>query len=118
MSEYIITREGVSVPVVDLGEIEAYPFRTDWNATIYDSNFNLYFPNKNGKIIFSKKCKRSGQLNAGGDENAFARSSEVALQAVHAIQENKIIDDGKLHNIFSFNWGKYILSILSSVIVS
>lgn len=114
MGEYIITREGVSVPVIDIGEIEAYPFRTDWNATIYDSKFTLIFPNLNGKTIFSKPSKRSGQLNAGGDENAFARSSEVALQAVHAIQENKIVDDGKLHNIFSFDWGNYILSILSS----
>ena len=114
MSEYIMTREGVSVPIVDLGEIEAYPNKSHWNATIYDATFNMYFPNKNEKTIFSKKCKRSGQLNAGGDENAFARSSEVALQAVHAIQENKIVNDGKLHNIFSFDWGNYILSILSS----
>ena len=114
MGEYIITREGVSVPIVDLGEIEAYPNRSHWNATIFDATFDMYFPNKNQKIIFSKKCKRSGQINSGSDENAFARSSVVALQAVHAIQENKIIDDGKLHNIFSFDWGKYILSILSS----
>lgn len=114
MGEYIITREGVSVPIVDLGEIEAYPNRSHWNATIYDSAFALSFPNKNGTIIFNKNCKGSGQINAGSDENAFARSSEVATQAVHAIQENKIVNDGKLHNIFSFNWGNYILSILSS----
>ena len=114
MGEYIMTREGVSVPIVDLGEIEAYPNRSHWNATIYDATFNMYFPNKNEKIIFSKKCKESGQINSGEDENAFARSSEVALQAVHAIQEHKIVNDGKLHNIFSFDWGKYILSILSS----
>ena len=114
MGEYIITREGVSVPIVDLGEIEAYPSRTHWNATIYDSAFALSFPNKNGTIIFNKNSKQSGQLNAGSDENAFARSSEVATQAVHAIQENKIVNDGKLHNIFSFDWNNYILSILSS----
>ena len=114
MSEYIITREGVSVPIIDLGEIEAYPVGTDWNATIYDGTFTLSFPNKSGTTIFYKNSKRSGQLNAGGDENAFIRSSEVAEKAVHAIQEHKIVNDGKLHNIFSFNWGKYILSILSN----
>ena len=114
MGEYIITREGVSVPIVDLGEIEAYPNGTNWNATIYDSTFVLDFPNRNPTTIFYENSKRSGQLNAGGDENAFTRSSEVATQAVHAIQEHKIVNDGKLHNIFSFNWGKYILSILSS----
>ena len=114
MGEYIITREGVSVPIIDVGEIEAYPNKTHWNATIYDSKFTIIFPNRNGQTIFSKKCKKSGQLNAGSDDSAFARSSEVALKAVHAIQENKIVDDGKLHNIFSFDWGKYILSMLSS----
>ena len=114
MSEYIITREGVSVPIIDLGEIEAYPTGTNWNATIYDSTFVLDFPNKNPTTIFYENSKRSGQLNAGGDENAFIRSSKVASQAVHAIQEHKIVNDGKLHNIFSFDWGKYILSILSS----
>lgn len=114
MSEYIMTREGVSVPVVDLGEIEAYPNGTNWNATIYDSSFTLDFPNRSPTTIFSENSKKSGQLNAGGDENAFARSSEVASKAVHAIQEQKIVNDGKLHNIFSFDWGNYILSILSS----
>ena len=114
MSEYIITREGASVPVIDLGEIEAYPNGSNWNATRYDTTFSLTFPNNNGQTIFNKPCVGSGQLNAGGDENAFARSSEVALKAVHAIQEHKIVNDGKLHNIFSFNWDKYILSVLSS----
>ena len=112
MSEYIVTREGVSIPIVDLGEILSYPNTTDWNGNIYDSTFTLMFPNLNKVTIFSKPTKKSSL--GVGTENAFARSSEVALQAVHAIQENKIVDDGKLHNVFSFNWGNYILSILSS----
>ena len=112
MSEYIVTREGVSIPIVDLGEIQSYPNMTDWNGNIYDSTFTLMFPNLNKVTIFSKPTKQSSL--GVGTENAFARSAEVALQAVHAIQENKIVDDGKLHNVFSFNWGNYILSILSS----
>ena len=33
--------------IIDLGEIEAYPNGSNWNATIYDSTFVLDFPNKN-----------------------------------------------------------------------
>ena len=45
MSEYIITREGASIPIIDLGEIEEYPNGSNWNATRYDTTFRLNFPN-------------------------------------------------------------------------
>ena len=41
MSEYIKTREGASVPIIDLGEIEEYPNETNWNATRFNFNFSL-----------------------------------------------------------------------------